>query len=130
MKVKVITPKEVFIDSDAVKIIAEAENGYFTILPRHADFSSTLVPSILTIEEKINEKETKTRYFAVDVGTLVKIENVTTISCFRIIEGNDLEHLAETVKKEFLDIKEEEKKARTAVARLEGNMAKLIMDLH
>lgn len=60
---------------------------------------------------------------------MTKIGDHVRISCFRVIEGNNLKSLANVVKDEFFDIQEEEKKARTNLARLEGTVAKLILQL-
>jgi F-type H+-transporting ATPase subunit epsilon len=47
MKLTVWVPAEVIFEGTVTKIRAEAENGWFCILPRHVDFVAPLVPSIL-----------------------------------------------------------------------------------
>ena len=44
MRLKVLLPTKVLIDEEVTKVVAEAENGSFCILPRHIDFVSALVP--------------------------------------------------------------------------------------
>ncbi len=44
MKLKVLLPTEIFINEEVEKVVAEADNGYFCLLPRHVDFVSALVP--------------------------------------------------------------------------------------
>ncbi len=46
MRLKVLLPSQVLIDQEVSKIIAEAENGSFCLLPRHVDFSAALVPGL------------------------------------------------------------------------------------
>jgi F-type H+-transporting ATPase subunit epsilon len=127
MRLKILTPYESFFDGHVVKITAESQDGYFTLLEHHADFSSSLVPSILTLEEKRDGIPHK-RYMAIDLGVLVKQKENVTVSCLKAIESDDLEVLQSRVKDEFKEITEEEKSARTALARLEGNLAKLVIE--
>jgi F-type H+-transporting ATPase subunit epsilon len=47
MRLKILLPTEIILDKEVIKVVAEAENGYFCLLPRHVDFVSTLVPGIL-----------------------------------------------------------------------------------
>ncbi|MHA1550047.1 MAG: F0F1 ATP synthase subunit epsilon [Alphaproteobacteria bacterium] len=124
MTVDIVTPEEIILQTEATKVAAEGEHGFFALLPKHIDFAVTLPPSLLTITD-----EDKVRFFAYDQGVLTKIGKHVRISCFRVIEGKDLPSLAEVVKEEFFDIQEEEKKARTSLARLEGTVAKLIRNL-
>ncbi len=124
MIIDLVEPQGIVFQGEATQVSAEGDNGFFSLLPKHIDYAVSLPPSILTIT---NGNDTK--LFAHDQGTLTKIGNHVRISCFRVIEGADLKSLAEVVKEEFFDIKEEEKKARTNLARLEGTVAKLILQL-
>ena len=47
MHLKVLVPTEVFVDTKTTKIVAEAENGSFCLLPHHIDFVAALVPGIV-----------------------------------------------------------------------------------
>lgn len=67
MRLKIMMPTKVFIDLDVTKVVAEAENGSFGILPKHIDFVAALVPGILSFEYN-NEEE----FLAIDEGILVK----------------------------------------------------------
>lgn len=124
MRVELVEPQDIVFKGDATKVSAEGEHGFFAMLPKHIDYAVSLPPSILTITDG-----DKTRLFAHDQGVLTKIGNHVRISCFRVIEGTDIKTLADVVKEEFFDIQEEEKKARTSLARLEGTVAKLILQL-
>ena len=72
MKLKIITPLDVFYVEDVEKISTEGLEGHFTILPHHADYVSAITTSIFSFEAN-GKKE----YCAVDGGILVKYgENV------------------------------------------------------
>lgn len=46
MNLDLHTPTDVLVSEPVEKIIAEASNGSFCLLPRHTDFLSTLVPGL------------------------------------------------------------------------------------
>ncbi|MEH1784196.1 MAG: hypothetical protein V7L23_00960 [Nostoc sp.] len=48
MRLKVVLPTKILMETAAIKVIAEAENGMFCLLPRHIDFVATLIPSLLS----------------------------------------------------------------------------------
>ena len=50
MQVKILLPSTVFLDQVAKKLVAEGQNGFFCLLPRHIDYTNALVPGILTLE--------------------------------------------------------------------------------
>jgi len=68
MLLKVLLPTEVLLDEPVTKVIAEAQNGSFCLLPRHIDFVSALAPGILVFFTQKNEEQ----YVAVDKGILIK----------------------------------------------------------
>ncbi len=116
LRLKVLLPSEVLLDEDVVKVIAEAENGSFCLLPRHIDFVASLVPSVLLYcPTKIKE-----RYVAVDHGVLVKCGREILVSTLNGNLGDDLEKLKALVQETFFQIDEHERQARTALARLEA----------
>jgi F-type H+-transporting ATPase subunit epsilon len=69
MKLKVLLPTEILVDQEVTKVIAEAENGSFCLLPRHIDFVAALPPGILIFESAEGHEE----FIAVDEGTLVNL---------------------------------------------------------
>jgi len=68
MMLKILLPAEVMMKQEVKKIIAEAENGSFCLMPNHIDFVATLSPGIFTYEPISGGQE----LLAMDVGTLVK----------------------------------------------------------
>ena len=124
MKLKIITPLDIFNIDDVAKINAEGLEGHFTLLPNHADYVSSITTSVFTFETK-----DKTQFFAVDGGVLVKYGENVELSIRHAIKGADLENLKKQMEISFKEMDEEDKQTRTALASLEGNIAKLIQDL-
>lgn len=112
---RVLLPSEVLIDEVAIKVIAEADNGAFCLLPRHIDFVAALVPGVLSYHT-IDGAE---RFVGLDEGMLVKCAQQVTVSTLRAAEGADLSALRLLVEQRFLTLDEQDRKARAALARLE-----------
>ena len=124
MKLKIITPLDIFYVDDVSKIKAEGLEGNFSILPNHADYVSSITTSIFSFE-----KDGKIEFFAVDSGVLIKYGENVDFSVRHAIKGNDLENLKKQMEINFKEMEDEEKQTKTALASLEGNIAKLIQDL-
>jgi F-type H+-transporting ATPase subunit epsilon len=59
-------------------------------------------------------------YLAVDQGILIKQGEAVVVSTQKAVQGQDLETLKATVENEFIRLDEGEKKARSALAKLEA----------
>jgi len=125
MKLKVLLPSEVFIDQDVSKIVAEAENGSFCLLPRHVDFLAALVPGLLSFVSLQGVEE----FLAVDEGILIKCGSEVLVSTRKAVRGPDLGTLEQTVEESFRHLDNQEKTARAAFAKLEANFIRRFMDL-
>jgi F-type H+-transporting ATPase subunit epsilon len=125
MRLKVLLPTKVLIDEEVMKITAEAEDGLFCLLPRHVDFLSALVPSILSFETPAGSE----RFLAIDEGILLKHELEVLVSTRHAIEGNNLGELHQTIQEQFLELNDLEKTARSAAIRLESNLVHRFMEL-
>ena len=117
MNLKILLPAEVLLEEEVEKVTAEAENGFFTILPRHVDFVSALVPSIFTYVTSGGGEH----YLALDEGILVKQGDQLYVSAARAVAGESLEVLQETVESELKVLGESEKKSRAVMSRLEAD---------
>lgn len=117
MNLCVLTPTEVLLDREVGQVTAEAENGSFSLLPRHIDFVAALVPGLLSFREVDGRA---LRHVAVDEGILVKCGDDVLVSVRRAVVGTDLESLERTVADEFRQLDEHERGARSALARLEA----------
>jgi F-type H+-transporting ATPase subunit epsilon len=124
MKLKVFLPTEILIDLEVTKVTAEAEDGSFSLLPRHIDFVSALVPGILSFESGGGEE-----FLAVDEGILVKCASDVMISTRRAVRSKNLGEMRQVVEKEFRTMNEREKKTRSILAKLEADFAKRFLKL-
>ncbi|NIP71972.1 MAG: F0F1 ATP synthase subunit epsilon [Gammaproteobacteria bacterium] len=125
MRLKVLLPTEVLVDAEAVKIVAEAENGAFGLLPRHVDFVAGLTAGILTYEAPDGEEVN----LAVNEGTLVKCGRDVLVSTRAAVRGPDLASLEGVVKREFAAMDEHERRARSALTRLEAGTLRRFIEL-
>jgi len=126
MNLKILLPSEIFANkTDVLRIVAETNAGSFGFLPHRLDCVAGLVPGILTYQTQ----QDGTVYVAVDEGVLVKAGVDVLVSVRQAIGGTDLSQLQAAVKREFLTIDEQEKKVRTAVAKMESGLIGRLAEL-
>jgi F-type H+-transporting ATPase subunit epsilon len=125
MRLKVLLPTQVLVDQEVGKVVAEAENGSFGMLPHHIDFVAALVPSILLYTTPDGDE----RYLGMDEGILVKCGSEVTVSTRSAFPGGDLHTLRETVHERYLELDDKEKLARSALARLEAGVVRRFIEL-
>ena len=96
MRLRIVTPLSVVIDEDGVLALrAEDATGSFGILPRHADFLTSLAVSVVSWE---SSNETR-RYCAVRRGVLSVIGgHDIAIATREAVPGDDLTTLDETTR--------------------------------
>lgn len=118
MSLKILLPFQVFVEKTAVsRIVAESADGSFGLLPHRLDCVAALVPGIL-----IYQTETQAEVcLAVDEGVLVKSGMEVRVSVRNAIAGTDLTSLREAVKREFLNLNEQEKNLRSVMAKMESS---------
>lgn len=125
MKLKVLLPDRVLVDEDAAKVVAEAENGSFCLLPRHVDFVAALAPGILSfVDERGREA-----FLALDEGVLVKQGHEVLVSTRRGVRGEQLGELRRLVEQQFQEMDEYEVKARSAMAKIEAGFVRRFLEL-
>jgi len=115
LNLKILLPSEVLLEEQVEKVTAEAENGFFTLLPRHIDFVAALVPGIFSYLTSGGFE----RFIALDDGILVKQGDQVYVSAARAVQGESLEVLQDTVENELKVLGENEKKSRAVMSRLE-----------
>ena len=120
MRLKVLLPTEILIDEQVTKIVAEAENGHFCLLPHHIDFLAALVPGILSF----TSNSTAETFLAVDEGILVKCGVEVLVSVRNAVQGTDLATLKQTVEEQFRVLDEREKLTRSALAKFEAEIVR------
>jgi F-type H+-transporting ATPase subunit epsilon len=125
MRLRVVTPMSVCVDRSVLRIVAEAPDGHFGMLPNHVDFIAELVPGILLYATEDGAE----RYVAVNSGTLVKCGDEVRVAVRGAVEGDDLSELRARVEADFRRRDEDEREARAALARLEAGMIRRFRDL-
>ena len=123
MKLKVFLPTEIFIDIDVVKVVGESPSGSFAILPRHVDIATALVPGIFTYFPSGSQE----LLIAVNGGILVK-QGETLALATRMAVTGELGSLKSAVEKFVNEVDEKERKARTAVAKMEADLVRRFVE--
>jgi F-type H+-transporting ATPase subunit epsilon len=116
MRLRVFLPMKIVIDQEVTKIVAEAENGSFGILPKHIDFVAALAPGIFSFESGEGEE-----FMAIDEGVLVKCATEVMVSTRKAVRSRNLGELRRTVEEEFGTLNERERKTRSILAKLEAD---------
>lgn len=124
MRFKVLLPHKIFLNAKITKLVAEAENGSFGILPRHIDFVTIVVPGILSYVKEGGDEE----FIAVDEGVLVKQGSDVFLSTRNAIQQKNLSQLQKAVEDEFLNFDDREKKARSATAMMEAEFIRKFLN--
>ncbi|SFN34765.1 F0F1 ATP synthase subunit epsilon [Salegentibacter flavus] len=117
MTIKILLPFKIFDKVRNVKrVVAETGEGFFGLLPQRLDCVAALIPGIFIYETEAEG----VRYLAIDEGILVKAGPEVLVSVRNAIGGADLGKLRESVEKDFMDLDENERKARSVMAKLES----------
>jgi len=125
INLKILLPGKTFLKREVKKIVAEAENGWFCLLPKHVDFTTSLSPGILML----TTPEGKDVFLAIDEGILVKYGKKVIISTRNAIEGEDLGELKDRVEEIFIRTDEREKDAQIALSKLEADFVRSFLNL-
>jgi F-type H+-transporting ATPase subunit epsilon len=125
MLLKILLPAEVMMEREVKKIVAEAENGSFCLMPNHIDFVATLAPGIFSFEPTEGGQE----LLAMDVGTLVKKGADVLVSTRNAVKAVELGKLKEVVVKQYEVLEEREKMVRSASAKLEASLIRRFVEL-
>ena len=124
MQLTLLTPTQILLDTPVDKIDVEAIDGFFTLLPRHIDFITSLRSSILSYTI-----QNKTYYAACDHGVLVKKGADVHISTALAILNDNLENLKKVINVKFKEMEQERKELNISMARLELGLTKGLMNL-
>lgn len=120
-----LLPNKILVDEPAIKVIAEGDQGYFCLKPRHIDFVAALVPGLLFFTSPDGAEN----LLAVDEGTLVKCGGEVSVSTRDAVRGADLKTLRATVEEQYLKISEAERIARNALSRLEAGIVRQYIEM-
>ena len=125
MLLKILLPAEILMQQEVKKIVAEAENGSFCLMPNHIDFVATLAPGLFTYERAEGGQE----IMAMDVGTLVKKGSDVLVSTRNAVRAPDLGKLKQVVVQQYDILDEREKMVRSASAKLEASLIRRFVEL-
>ncbi len=125
MRLEVFIPTARLVDVAAVKVIAEGPEGLFALLPRHLDVAAALTPGLFAYVTVEGEE----RFLGIDEGVLVKCGAGVHVSVRDAFESDDLGSLRAEVANRFLSLDEQERKARTALARLEAGAIRHVLEI-
>jgi F-type H+-transporting ATPase subunit epsilon len=120
-----LLPTEILIEEDVDKVIAEAHNGFFCLLPKHVDFVAAIVPGILSFANNRGREE----FLAVDEGILIKCGQEVFVSTRNAVRGPDLGRLKRTVIERFETLDEREKTARSAMSKIEAGFVRRFLEI-
>lgn len=123
MRLRIFIPTQVLVDEDVSQVTMEAENGSFSLLAGHIDYVAALVPGLLSYWGS-DEAES---VVAVDEGVVIKQGSEALVSCRHAVRGRRLEELLRTVAEQFEQLDEQEKKARTALTKIEADFVRTLM---
>ncbi len=124
MRLRLLLPTSVLVDTAAQRISAEGQHGSFTLLPRHVDTVAALVAGLVSWDAEGTET-----FAAVDGGLLIKRGREVTIGTHRAALGTGLGDLRRTIEQEFRVLDEREQATRGAMARLEADFIQRFLDL-
>ncbi len=117
MELHILLPFKIFLKiSDVQRIVVDTNAGSYGFLPQRLDCVAALVPGILTYETK----EGREHFVAMDEGILTKRDGYVEVSVRNAISGADLGQLRNAVANQFVNLDEEERDVRKAVAKLES----------
>lgn len=125
MRLKILLPAEILIEQEVKKIVAEAENGSFCLMPNHIDFVATLAPGLFTYEPLSGGQE----LLAMDVGTLVKKGADVLVSTRNAVRAQEAGKLRQVVVERYEMLDEREKMVRSASAKLEASLIRRFVEL-
>ncbi len=124
INLKVLLPFQIFTEkTDVKRIVAHTLQGSLGLLPHRLDCSAALSPGILMYESDAEGEV----FLAVDEGVLVKMGTDVLVSVRNAVGGADLDKLHEAVKREFLDLDEQQKSVRLALAKMESGLIRNLL---
>ena len=123
MNLTIYQPSEIFLKEEVAKVKAESPAGCFTLLPRHIDMATALVPGILSYETPMGKEV----FVAVNGGILTKQGEHVAVATQTAVQG-ELGGLKKEVEIMIRETDERERKTRAAVARLEADFVRRFME--
>ncbi|MDY6407672.1 MAG: F0F1 ATP synthase subunit epsilon [Pseudomonadota bacterium] len=124
LNLRISTPIGIALETTTTQVDFEAIDGFFTLLPRHADIISALKSGILSY--KVGGKKS---YVACHKGVLVKKGSEVSVSTKLAVLGSDLKELQQKIAVDFKAMEQDRKEVNLTMAKLELGLAKGILSL-
>lgn len=125
MNLKVLLPEKVILDETVQRVVAEAEDGSFGILPRHVDFVTAVVPGIMTFIKEDGEES----FVATDEGILLKQGRNILVSVQNGVRADKLGELEQAVTNFLSSRGELEQRSRYALGLLEADFLRRFVEM-
>ncbi len=126
MRLRILSPTKVEVDANVRKVTAEAVDGSFCLLPRHADFVAGLAQGVLIY---VAEPEGYEAFLAVNGGTLVKCGDDVLVSTPEVVFGESLDALHDAVTRKFQVLDKQEQRAELALNKIEADFVRRFVEL-
>jgi len=124
LKLRVFTPIGIALETPVTQVDFEAIDGFYTLLPKHADMVSALKTGVLSYMAS-GEKA----YIACNQGVLVKKGDTVSVSTKMAVLGTNLKELEEKIAVDFKRVEQERKEMNASMAKLEVGLTKGIISL-
>ena len=125
MNLTILLPEKTYWQGRVKKVVGEAKNGSFCLLPAHIDFVTVMAPGIFyTVTEESQEV-----YLAINEGVLLKTGRDVTLATRNAVKGENLGSLKRQVEEDFKRIDEQDRKTRQALQKLEADFVRRFLDL-
>lgn len=124
MILELFVPSESHRFYDLELVDVESEEGRLSFLPGHIDCAAALAPGLIRIRTEQGEEH----YLGADGGTLVKVGNRVLISTPRAVVGRALGEIHRELEERRRKRVGHEKEAQKALARLEIQLARSVLE--
>ena len=126
MQLRILLPFGVFASvTDVTRVLVMTPTGSFGLLPHRLDCATLLSPGLLSY----SSASAGEIHLAIDAGVLVKTGADVVVCVRHAIAGADLGNLRGAVERQFLNLSEQEKSARTTLAKLESGLLRGFAEL-
>ena len=125
MRLSILTPFDEILDIEAAKVVAPGTHGSFCLLPRHIDGVWGLTVGILDYTDTGGLHA----YVGLNAGIMVKSGSNLRVATNDAVVSENLDQLRRIVDERFHKISDDERRAQSALARLEAGLVRGLAEL-
>lgn len=126
INLKLMVPWQVVVDEPVTQVTAEAADGAVSLRPAHVDFTTLLVPGIMSFRRLEDGSE---QFAALDRGVLVKRADEVLISARDAVLGDALDELETIIKRTFEERQAREGQLRATLQRLNSDFIRRVVEM-